>query len=230
MSLITQNPTLDMVSDQPPLIFYLDDGTAVFKVVSDPEGVITANAGSLALGAGGAAWLKTTDGGNTGWVRAQVAQPGQTFARTVAVDTANYTTVGTGVDSLGSITIPANTLTADGQRIKLSANGNFNGAAGNKRLQLFFSGGTLVFNTGLVAVSNANWLLDVEAIRVAGGVLISARLSTSGFGATTTPVWYGATVFAGAVNFALAHNFDFEGECANGADTVTRGGAVAVLS
>lgn len=59
MSLMTANPIIDLASEQQPSIYYLDDGTAIFKVVSDPNGLIIANAGSLALQNNGDAWIKS---------------------------------------------------------------------------------------------------------------------------------------------------------------------------
>lgn len=59
MSLMTVNPNIDIASEQQPSIYYLDDGTAIFKVVTDPNGLIIANAGSLALQNNGDAWIKS---------------------------------------------------------------------------------------------------------------------------------------------------------------------------
>ncbi len=215
--LITVNPSIDMISDQQPSVFYLDDGTAVFKCIGSPEGAIEANAGSWALSTNGLAYLKTTMGGNTGW---------RAHERVVAVDVSNTTTVGTGLDPLTSLTIPANTLVTDGQRLNVVADGNFNGAAGNKRLTLIGDGFTIL-DTGLIAINNSNWHLELQALRVSSvGLLLTARLSTNGFGVTSTPVFLGGTGFQ-TPNFAAAYVLQCLGECANGADSVSQGSFVA---
>lgn len=65
---ITTNPTLDLQTDQPPFVYYFDDGTALFKSVGSPEGLIAARIGSIAVSNAGLVYIKTTDSGNTGWL------------------------------------------------------------------------------------------------------------------------------------------------------------------
>ncbi len=67
MSLITQNPTIDLATEQQPSIYYLDDGVAVFKTIGDPAGVVAANPGSLAVDASGNVYRKTSTGA-AGWI------------------------------------------------------------------------------------------------------------------------------------------------------------------
>jgi len=43
---ITQNPNIDMESEQQPNLYYLDDGVCFFKCIGDPENVIRANKGT----------------------------------------------------------------------------------------------------------------------------------------------------------------------------------------
>lgn len=65
---LTVNPTIDM-SVRNPVILYMDDGTAVFPCLGNPEGVITANRGSIACDRNsGDLYRKTTNGVSTGWV------------------------------------------------------------------------------------------------------------------------------------------------------------------
>jgi hypothetical protein len=230
MPFITQNPTLDLVSEQQPCIWYLDDGTAIFKGVGTPEGVVFAGPGSIFVNGSGQAYLKTTGTTlNTGWQQIPTLSSGQNFERTIVVDVSSTTTSGTGEDPLTSITIPSGTFTADGQRLKIVADGNFNGVAGNKRLVMRFDTTTDVFDTGLVAIHNSNWHMDIQALRVSAGLLITCRFTTNAFGATSVPVSYGAVGFIAAPNYGNAHTFDFLGEVANAADSVSQGACIASL-
>jgi hypothetical protein len=68
MGFITQNPTVDMVSDEQPSLYYLDDGVCLGESLSNPNGLITANAGSIMTARDGSGiYYKATDGLNTGW-------------------------------------------------------------------------------------------------------------------------------------------------------------------
>lgn len=74
--LITSNPVIDVASDQQPSIYYLDDGTAIFKVVSDPNGSVIANAGSLALRDNGAVYAKASNNDALNWNLVGGGSPG----------------------------------------------------------------------------------------------------------------------------------------------------------
>lgn len=63
---ITQNPTIDF-TERDVILFYLTGGAAVFGCIGDPDGVILANARSLALSDDGNVYYKTTDNVATGW-------------------------------------------------------------------------------------------------------------------------------------------------------------------
>ena len=65
---ITQNPNIDMESEQQPNLYYLDDGVCFFKCIGDPENVIRANKGSIASSTNGSLYIKTTDSVASGWV------------------------------------------------------------------------------------------------------------------------------------------------------------------
>lgn len=68
MGLITSNPTISLQANiGAPLIYYFADGAAIFGCIGSPEGVIVANARSIAITELGAIYVKTTDGVNTGW-------------------------------------------------------------------------------------------------------------------------------------------------------------------
>lgn len=65
---LSVNPTIDL-SVRNPVILYMDDGTAVFPCLGNPEGVIVANRGSIACDRNsGDLYRKTTNNVSTGWV------------------------------------------------------------------------------------------------------------------------------------------------------------------
>lgn len=63
----TVNPT---ISFEPHFLqqFYLEDGTAIFACIGNPEGLVFANQRSLAISNNNTVYLKTTDNAATGWV------------------------------------------------------------------------------------------------------------------------------------------------------------------
>lgn len=217
MGLITVNPTLDMLSDQQPSIYYLDDGTAVFKCISAPEGVIEANAGSLALQSNGAAWIKSTIGGNTGWVTV-----GNTtrFGSNISP----VSTSGTGLDSLQSLNYPANLCAAAGEGFRIYASGQANGNAGNHRWVLNFSGGPIL-DTTLVAVGDpaaADWISEVEAIFVsASSIQITTRLWVYSAAQAQIGSFGNLVNTGGGFPPSGTYTFQYAAECANGADNIS---------
>ena len=63
------NPSIDLLSNRQPSIYYVEIGVAIIPCSGSPQGVIAANRGSLALDiASGNAYLKTTNTVSTGWV------------------------------------------------------------------------------------------------------------------------------------------------------------------
>lgn len=68
MSAVTANPTIDL-KPQPaaPGIFYLADGVAFFQSIGNPNNLVTANAGSLAVDQSGNIYIKSTSGVSSGW-------------------------------------------------------------------------------------------------------------------------------------------------------------------
>lgn len=225
---VTVNPVIDIDRDIPIQVYYLDSGTAIFKCVASPEGVVFAKEGSIAVSDTGLVYVKSTSlSVNTGWEAIATIPSGGNVETRIVTDLSNTATSGTGLDSLTSITIPANTL-AIGDRLIIVADGNFNGVAGNKRLAVIGDGFT-IFDTGLVAINNSNWHLEIQALRVSAiGFLLTVRLSTNGFGVTSTPNWFAATAFQ-TPNFGAAYVFQCLGEVANAADSVSQGNFIASL-
>jgi len=67
MSTITANPTISFTPNPGITLLYLADGVAIFGCVGNPEGVVYANARSMAIDSDGTVYTKTTNIANTGW-------------------------------------------------------------------------------------------------------------------------------------------------------------------
>jgi len=68
MGLIVTNPEISLQANNgSPRIYYFADGAALFGCIGSPEGVIVANARSIAITETGAVYVKTTNGVATGW-------------------------------------------------------------------------------------------------------------------------------------------------------------------
>ena len=80
------------------------------------------------------------------------------------VDTAAVGNVGGGEDDLISESLPAGTLSVDGDAIRIVAAGTFAANANNKTVKLYF-GGTVLVSSGAVAVNNGNWRIEALVIR-----------------------------------------------------------------
>lgn len=74
MSIPVNNPQISLSNNIGcPIVYYLADGTAIFGVVTNPEGVVTAYPGSFAIGVRGSAvegkWYRKNSGdGATDWI------------------------------------------------------------------------------------------------------------------------------------------------------------------
>lgn len=70
MADVTSNPTISLAPNPGTVdVIYLADGRAIFLCLGSPQTVIVANGGSIAIDATNKIiYLKTTDGGNTGWL------------------------------------------------------------------------------------------------------------------------------------------------------------------
>jgi hypothetical protein len=121
MPFSTENPLIDMKPDRGPQILYMDDGVAVFhKLAGSPEGVIAANAGSIATTRGGEAYLKTTDTVATGWQ--QISAATTTFPSPVTITGTNPTLIFDDTDGAdSSIAVQDGVITMNGLVVK--ANG-----------------------------------------------------------------------------------------------------------
>lgn len=119
-------------------------------------------------------WYKQTGTSNTGW---------KAIGGVMVVDTTATGNAGTGVDTLQTWTLPANTLANDGDAIRITMAGTYAGNAEDKVLTLNF-GGTEVFSVG----GNQNgyhWSVVTTIIRTSA---TTQKALTSYMQATTTQV------------------------------------------
>lgn len=218
---ITENPVVDL-QDRGAFIVYIDGGVVIAKSVASPEGLVKAAPGSLLLSGDGNGYLKTTQKVlDIGWSQVQIAAAGQGFEKTLFRNTTAAGTIGTGLDALQTSSFAANTLDITGKLVNVIAEGNYNGALGNKRLVVRFDNVTQLLDTGLQALNNQNWHFQMVISRVLNDAFFTSRLSFTPFGTSgVAPTQFGATVFIPGVNFGASHTIDFLGECANAGDSI----------
>lgn len=155
----------------PILIVYNDDDTYDLILnnqsssATDPrDRLVLSGGGDLTLSAGDArsVWLAYSHVQNR-WIQINASRPAG-----VERLTSNTTQTGTDADvnekDLWTYTIPANTLTANGQVIEIWACGNFANNAQGKRLRFYF-GGTLVADTLAQAVQDQGWQMLCRVFR-----------------------------------------------------------------
>ena len=101
--------------------------------------------------------------------------------------------VGTGDDDLVSYTIPANTLSADGQSISAHYQGIFVNSTSTKRLRVYLDG-TAIFDSGDLTISASSaWVMNVHCQRSSStvarcGVALNTSGASLGSYATSTDV------------------------------------------
>lgn len=122
------------------------------------------------------------DGTNVQWLQSR--KPGiynamgdssarATFGGNQLVNTTEVGNVGTGVDDLQSVTLLANTLLANGDRVDILASGIYAGNANNKTISLIF-GGTTLLSAGPVAANGGAWMIRATVIRTGATAQIAA--------------------------------------------------------
>ncbi|KRC82396.1 glycosyl hydrolase family 28-related protein [Sphingomonas sp. Root241] len=137
--------------------------------------------------------------GSLGGNRWTVIEGGLVRRGTQAVLATHQQTVsntGSGESQLWSFAIPADTLTTDGQQLRLRIWGKTNDNANGKNLRLYL-GNTVVFESGPVAADNRDWAIDLTLLRdsattartVAEGVynaapVVNCATISAGFGAS----------------------------------------------
>lgn len=206
--------------------FVFQSGAKWLSGVGSPEGVTTAPAGSGYLDTGGAAYLKASGAGNTGWALAQTAlTTGQRWSKSADTTVANTVTETTILDTgVGSKDVPANWAVV-GRSVLIRFSGYFSTLLTP----------TLRFRVKIGSVT----IVDSGAVATASGVANSlffyeCRISYRSIGATGTAMaqmlgWNG-TVQIPVPNTgtsttdttaAQAINVTVEWGTANAANTIT---------
>ena len=83
---------------------------------------------------------------------------------TLNVNTTSVGNVGTGIDDLITYTIPAATLSVNGDNIEVTAWGTYAANGNNKNIKLIF-GSTTVLDTGAVAANSGSWVIRATIVR-----------------------------------------------------------------
>jgi hypothetical protein len=129
-------------------------------------------------------------------------------------DNTTRSTVGTGEDDLGSVTITGNTIGATGS-VEVLAVGTITGAAGTKRIKIYF-GATAIVDT-LASAGTSDWLLRARISNTATG----AQRCLAEFSDHTNATNYTKDYITAAIDTTASVILKVTGECANGADLVT---------
>lgn len=103
----------------------------------------------------------------------------------IEVNTTTYqTTAVTTEEDFWSYSLPADTLSANGQLIRVKATGSFAANANNKRVRAYF-GGTVVYDSSSVAANGLLWEIEFDVIRTgASAEFYSAKGFARAAGAT----------------------------------------------
>jgi hypothetical protein len=135
----------------------------------------------------------------------------------------NVTTSGTGLVTLFSCLIPANSFQTDGKKAEWLFLGNLNGAAGTKRVVVFIDTiGTFLIDTGALAINNQNYSLQLHF-----GRLLTTNLHSWGhyftypFGSVTVITSLGQIQQLNSFDWTIDHTLILQGQCSNGADNVS---------
>lgn len=102
---------------------------------------------------------------------------------TINVNTTPVVSAGTSQTNLVVYTVPANTLTNLGDRLRFRAAGNFAANANTKALKVVYGGGT-VLDTGSQIVNSGAWTIEGEIIRAAGTDVQEVSAEFHGAGVT----------------------------------------------
>jgi hypothetical protein len=129
------------------------DGTLVISVVNIPDIVLTGYTyGSTGL-------IAATDSLKVALSKLQTQMP-----KTLYYDIADYVNVGSSATDLENYTLPANTLSSDGQRLELHYAGSSAANTTSKTIQFYFGGTSYIVITNSNA-SSLNWFLRITIIR-----------------------------------------------------------------
>ncbi len=110
--------------------------------------------------------------------------------RTLSVSTATVGNVGGGEDDLTTYSLPANTLSADGQGVSIVAFGTTANNGNAKTLNCYF-GSTLLFSHGMDTGFSQNWRVSAVVLRTGAatqlGNTVFAGTNTNSDAAATAP-------------------------------------------
>lgn len=87
------------------------------------------------------------------------------YARNLSVNSTAVGTVGAGLDNLHSFVLPAGSLRADGDYLKIIQGGFFANNGNTKRVQTTIDG-QIIFNSALFSFSSGDWSIATEIIRI----------------------------------------------------------------
>lgn len=134
----------------------------------------------------------------------------------VTVNVTEVGNVGAGEDDLITYSIPASTLSVNLQYLRWNAAGSFAASANNKRLRVYL-GATVLFDTGVLAITAASdWMLDGLIIREGAAVQkCTARLTCSDASVAASADYVGATE-----DLTTALTFKLTGEATSNNDVV----------
>jgi|SRR6185436_11850220 len=91
--------------------------------------------------------------------------------------------IGTGVDDLISLTIPANTFHKNGQGVRIYAWGLM-GADGNNKQVILKFGGTTLIDSGVLTTNNKAWFLEAFVFRTG----VATQVAFGKMTVDTTPI------------------------------------------
>jgi hypothetical protein len=99
----------------------------------------------------------------------------------INVNTTSVGNVGGGTDDLITYSLPANTLSANGKALRITAGGTYNDttSAGTLQITLLFGGTTLATMTGPAAAVAGHWRVQAEVIRTGAATQIGMSAITA---------------------------------------------------
>ncbi len=158
--MINANPIIDISKSQPQ-IFYLDQGVAIFACLGNPNGVIQAYVGSIAVDeTTGNVYRKGSGIGNSGWVAISGGSGGSGI-QTISAQATPVTNSGSTATVLHSVTIPANTLSSTTSVRWIAA--GFSASNTNTKEIVAQIGGITAFDTTGLTLNGVPWELRIEA-------------------------------------------------------------------
>jgi hypothetical protein len=161
-------------------------------------------------------WICTTAGASGAWTpqyNAARRLPKVLYSSTTVVGN-----VGAGVDTLDTYTVPAGTLSTNGDFLRICAWGEFAANANTKQVKADFDTHTL-FASGGLALNGTSWRLDVTLSRVSA----TTQRGTAGWVSSDTLLRGSSATTNPARTLANALVFKITGEATANDDIIQRG-------